>query len=108
MAGTSISAHIDQTLAEQVSRLGKRDSRTTSQVVGNALRLYVALHPQTRSSLMALDNLGTPEEVDWVLREMARVINKAEFAMNKRLMAEEMGGQWPEDAREGTGEGPRP
>ncbi len=103
MAGTSVSAHVDHVLSEQVSALMKRESRTVSQIVGNALRLYVSLYPQTRSSLMAVENLGTHEEVDWMLREIARIANKAEFVMNKRLMANEMNGQWPEDLPAGAG-----
>ena len=102
MAGTSISAHVDQVLCDQVLHLVKSDSRTVSQVVGNALRLYMGLHPQTRKSLMRLENLGSPDEVYAMLREVARTVNKAEFSMNKRLMADEMGGAWPEDGRGAT------
>ena len=98
MAGTSISAHIDQALSDQVLHLVKSDSRTVSQVVGNALRLYMSVHPQTRKSLMRLENLGSSDEVSTMLREVARAVNKAEFAMNKRLMGEALGGKWPDEA----------
>ncbi len=51
---------------------------------------------RTLKSLMRLEQFGTPDEINWMSREVARAINKAEFTMNKRLMADKMGGVWTE------------
>lgn len=60
----------------------------------------MALPRDARASVIALDNLGTPDERRQAMNEVARTLNAAEFDMTCRRMADRARELVPEDASE--------
>lgn len=90
MAGKSLSAYVSDEVAASLALEAAREGRTTAQVAGQAIRLFVSLPREARASLAALDGLANSDERRWMLNEVARLLNMAEFAMTERRMAEQL------------------
>jgi hypothetical protein len=65
----------------------RREDRSPAQIAGLALRFFVSLPRDARTSLASLYNLGTPEECRQAANEVARALNITEFEMTCRRMA---------------------
>jgi hypothetical protein len=100
MAGRTISAYVSDDIADNVALEAKREERSPAQIAALALRFFISLPRDARASLVALDNLGTPEERRQALNEVARALNVAEFDMTCRRMAAHANTLAPEDASE--------
>lgn len=98
MAGKSLSAYVSDEVAASLALEAAREGRTTAQVAGQAIRLFVSLPREARASLAALDGLANSDERRWMLNEVARLLNMAEFAMTERRMAEQLRGAVPANA----------
>jgi hypothetical protein len=86
MPGKTVSAYVSDEVAETVALEARREDRTPGQVAGLAVRFFVSLPRDARASIVALMNLGTPDEQRQALNEVARVLNAAEFDMTSRRM----------------------
>lgn len=100
MAGRTVSAYVSDDVAESVALEAKREERSPGQVAALALRFFMALPRDARASMVALDNLGTPDERRRAFNEVARTLNAAEFDMTCRRMETCARGLVPEDASE--------
>jgi hypothetical protein len=88
MAGKTISAYVSDEIADNVALEAKREERSPAQIAALALRFFISLPRDARASLVALDNLGSPDERRQALNEVARALNIAEFDMTCRRMAD--------------------
>jgi hypothetical protein len=102
MAGKTLSAYVSDDLAESVSLEARREERSPGQIAALALRFFMALPRDARASMVALDNLGTPDERRCAFNEVARALNAAEFDMTCRRMAGHDRTLVPDDASEAT------
>jgi hypothetical protein len=100
MAGKTVSAYVSDDVAESVALEARREERSPGQVAALALRFFVALPRDARASLIALNNLGTPDEQRRAMNEVARTLNAAEFDMTCRRMADRALELVPNDASE--------
>jgi hypothetical protein len=100
MAGKTVSAYVSDDLAESVALEARREERSPGQVAALALRFFMALPRDARASMVALDNLGTPDERRRAFNEVARTLNAAEFDMTCRRMATHAHTLVPDDASE--------
>lgn len=100
MPGKTISAYVSDEVAEIVGVEAKREDRTPGQVAGLALRFFISLPRDARASVVALMNLGTPDEQRQALNEVARSLNIAEFDMTCRRMRQHAGGLVSDGASE--------
>jgi hypothetical protein len=96
MAGRTVSDDV----AESVALEARREERSPGQVAALALRFFIALPRDARASLIALDNLGTPDERRQAMNEVARTLNAAEFDMTCRRMANRTVELLPNDVSE--------
>ncbi len=87
MAGKTVSAYVSDEIAKNVALEAKRDDRSPAHLAGLALRLFISLPREARSSFAALHALGTEAEYRQALNEVARALNIAEFEMTCRRMA---------------------
>lgn len=87
MPGRTVSAYVPDDIAESVALEARREDRSPGQVAALALRFWIALPRDARASMVALDNLGTPDERRRAFNEVARALNAAEFDMVCRRMA---------------------
>lgn len=100
MAGKTVSAYVSDDLAESVALEAGREERSPGQVAALALRFFMALPCDARASMVALDNLGTPDERRRAFNELARTLNAAEFDMTCRRMGDHARALVPDDASE--------
>jgi hypothetical protein len=100
MAGKTISAYVSDELADSVALEAKREERSPAQLAALALRFFISLPRDARASLIALENLGAPDERRQALNEVARALNVAEFDMTCRRMAAHASTLVPEDVSE--------
>lgn len=100
MAGKTLSAYVSDDLAESVTLEARREERSPGQIAALALRFFMALPRDARASMVALDNLGTPDERRRAFNEVARALNAAEFDMTCRRMADHARALVPDDASE--------
>ncbi len=100
MAGRTISAYVEDTVAQKVTDLAKREDRSPGQIAGQALRLYMALPNEARNAWRAVEHGATPEDRRWVATELARVLLKMEFELLHREMAAEISHRLPPDMSE--------
>lgn len=89
MAGRTLSAYVDDSVVARVADIGKLEGRKSAQIAGTAVRFYTDLAPDARTALRALEAFGTVEEQDWALREVTRVLLRAQLAMGQRLAAQD-------------------
>jgi hypothetical protein len=87
MAGRTVSAYVSEKVAASVAQEARREDRPPAQIAAMALKFFVSLPRDARTSLTALENLATDEERRAALNEVARVLNIAEFEMTCRHMA---------------------
>lgn len=100
MAGRTISAYVEDTVAEKVTDLAKREDRTPGQIAGQALRLYMALPNEARNAWRAVEHGATPEDRRWVATELTRVLIQMEFELLHREMAAEIAPRLPANMTE--------
>ncbi|HEY4173484.1 MAG TPA: hypothetical protein VGM42_10685 [Rhodopila sp.] len=101
MAGKTLSAYVSEEVAESVVLEARREDRSPAQIAGLALRFFISLPRDARTSLASLYNLGTPDECRQAVNEVARALNVAEFEMTRRRMAGVVAKLVAEDASEG-------
>jgi hypothetical protein len=100
MAGQTISAYVDEKVAEKVEALSVREGVNKARFTGNALRFYTSLSGDARRALLAIEASGTPDERRWVTSEVMRLLLRAEFVIAQREMAAEMGDRLPKVSSE--------
>ena len=100
MAGRTVSVYASDELAESVAMEARREERSPEQVAALALRYFKALPRDARASMVALDNLGTPDERRRAFNEVARTLSAAEFEMTCRRMEQHARSWVPDDATE--------
>jgi hypothetical protein len=91
MAGRTISAYVDETVAARVAALAEREDRPPAQIAGHAIRFYTSLSSDARNAIRTVEKAGSPEEMRWVMNEVMRVLFRAEMKIVQREMAAEMG-----------------
>jgi hypothetical protein len=101
MAGRTVSAYVSDDIAESVALEARREERSPGQLAALALRFFMALPRDARASMIALENLGTPDERRQAMNEVARTLNAAEFDMTCRRMADRARALVSGDAAEG-------
>lgn len=77
--GESISTRVDGDAAASVERAAALDCHTPAQFVAAASIFYSALPEQARSAWRKVQAMGTPEEVNAALREVARALLVAQI-----------------------------
>jgi hypothetical protein len=100
MAGRTVSAYVSDDIAESAALEATREGRSSGQVAALALRFFMALPRDARASMIALDNLGTPDERRHAFNEVARTLNAAEFDMTCRRVQEHARASVPDAASE--------
>lgn len=86
----TVSAYTDDRTAEAIEVVAKIEHRKVSHVAGAALSLYVRLPGAARAGLRTVEALGTPEQVERLTRELARVIVASEFAVAQEQLVATM------------------
>lgn len=74
MAGTTVSTHVDEEIAERVRKIAALEDRKVSRVAGAALALYVDLPGEARDALRHIEALGDEGARDAALREITSVL----------------------------------
>jgi len=87
MAGKTISAYTDEETARLVGQLAKVEHRTPSQIAAAALGFYVRLPPQAHAALRELAAMDSPEDMNLMLREVTRAINRSAYDAALRTAA---------------------
>jgi hypothetical protein len=72
MAGKTLSAYVSEEVAETVVLEARREDRSPAQIAGLALRFFISLPRDARTSLASLYNLGSPDECRQAVNEVAR------------------------------------
>lgn len=80
MAGKTISAYTDAETASMVEHISRLEQRKPSQIAAAALALYVRLPVEAHAALRRLEAIGTPEDVNLMLREVTRAISNASYS----------------------------
>ena len=91
MAGRSISGYVDASVAARLSDRARAESRSSANIVGQALGFYVALPEAARVSLRRIEALASPGERQWLQAEFVRLLFKVDMGVTQRKMAAEMG-----------------
>jgi len=79
MAGKTISAYTDAETASMVEHISKLEQRKPSQIAAAALAFYVRLPVEAHAALRRLEAIGTPEDLNLMLREVTRAISNASY-----------------------------
>lgn len=86
----TLSAYVDDELAEKVDNLSEVEDRKTSQLVAAAVELYIKLPAEAHIALRRIAALGTPEDVQRVHREITRKILGEQFRLVQASVVKEM------------------
>lgn len=100
MPGQSLSAYVDDETAAAVEEITKATGVKKANFGGRALKFYAALSDDARRALTGIENSGTPQEKEFVMREVTRVLAIAQFKIAQRKLAGELN---PELGGDGTG-----
>lgn len=92
MAGTTVSTHVDEEIAERVRQIAALEDRKVSRVAGAALALYVDLPGEARDALRHIEALGDEGARDAALREITSVLLRLDYELAARRLAGEVEG----------------
>jgi len=87
MAGRSISAYIDDETAASLDEITRATGVKKANFSGRAIKFYAALSEEARRALAGIDNLGQPQDRQFVAREVTRVLALAHMRILQRKMA---------------------
>ena len=87
MPGKTISAYTDEETARRVAELARIEHRKASQIAAAALSFYVRLPPQAHEALRHLAAMGSAEEMNLMLREVTRALNRSAYDASLRALA---------------------
>jgi len=88
MAGRTISAHVDNDLADTVEGMARREDRKVGHITSAALRFYMSLTPEAQASLRMIESIGTPDEQRRVMMDVINVLARHGFMIAQRDLAD--------------------
>jgi hypothetical protein len=77
MAGGTIGTYVDDTTLDILNAVLEVENRPKSQVLGVALRAFLALSPGSRRAMFAIDGMQSEVERDFAMRLVGRAAMKA-------------------------------
>ena len=90
MPGKSISAYVDDETAAAVDQIANMTGVKKANFGGRALRFYVGLSEDARRALTGIESAGTPQDRQFVMREVTRVLAIAHLKIIQRKVVAEM------------------
>ncbi len=90
MAGRTISAHVEESVARRVEQLTKLEGRTASQIAAAALGYYVGLPVEAHAALRHIEAFGSVEDLEQVSRAIARRILDMDYDVVQRQVVQQM------------------
>lgn len=90
MAGKNISAWIDERTVRWVEMLARAEARPPADVLAAAVKFYLTLPEEARSTFRKIDSFAAPEEVRWAMRKIARALIAAHYEIAAEKAAAQM------------------
>jgi hypothetical protein len=90
MTGQTISAYVDAETAAAVDAIARATGVKRANFGGRALKFYSALSEDARRAMTGIENSGTPEDKQFVMREVTRLLAIAHFEVLQRKAASEV------------------
>lgn len=90
MPGKTISAYTDENTANSVAQIARLEQRKPSQIAGMALKLFVKLPPEARTALWQIEALGSADEFESAMQEIARSLLNAQYKVAHRQVVEQL------------------
>jgi hypothetical protein len=97
MAGKTISAYVDDAVADQVTALARRQHRSVGQMTGAALRFYLSLGTEAQDALRTIEDAGTPDERRQAAADVIRILLRHNFRIGRREWREANRHMWKPD-----------
>ena len=88
MAENNVPAFVSEEIAKGIVMAGRHQDLSPEQIVELALRFFVSMPADGRVTLAALFKFGTQDECRNAMSEVAMVLNRAEFEVTSRRVAE--------------------
>lgn len=86
MAHATVSTSIDESLVERLKVIARREDRSTSNTIANAVALYTAMPKELRETLRFFA-AEDPETLRVVLHEMTALVVERKFDFAQRELA---------------------
>jgi hypothetical protein len=90
MPGKSISAYVDDETAAAVDQITTMTGVKKANFGGRALKFYAGLSEDARRALTGIESAGTPQDRQFVMREVTRVLAIAHLKIIQRKVVAEM------------------
>jgi hypothetical protein len=90
MAGKTVSAYVDKSVAERTERIAHVEDRKVSQLAASALGFYTLLPQEARAALRRIEAFGGPDDLVRAARRVARVLLDVQYEVAERGIVESM------------------
>lgn len=90
MPGHSLSAYVDEDTAAAVEKITRATGVKKANFGGRALKFHCGLSEDARRARAGIENAGTAQDMQFVMREVTRVLALAHFKIVERQVVAEM------------------
>lgn len=90
MVGKTISAYTDPETALRVGTIAKVERRSTAQIGGMALKLFVSLPKEAREALWQIETLSTGQEWESLISEVTRTVLNFQYRLATEQVIKQM------------------
>lgn len=87
MAGKTVSAYVDEGAVKRMMDVARSEDRSPAQVAGAGIKFYSTLGKMARDAIRVIDAHGTDADIEWMRREVTRVMLRTQHAIADRLAA---------------------
>jgi hypothetical protein len=84
MAGKTVSAYVDKSIAARFERIAQVEDRKVSQLAASALGFYTLLPQEARAALRRIEAFGEPDDLVRAARRVARVFLDVQYEVAER------------------------
>lgn len=90
MAGRTVSAYVDESIAERIERIARVEERKVSQLAASALGFYTLLPHEAHAALRRIEAFGGADDLLRAARRVARVLLDVQYEVAERGIVDSM------------------